>query len=210
MRKPMHKTFASMTRPCALIASVLLATSIAFAQSQATTGNIESRVVDPNGGAVPGIKVTATNQGTAVAKSADTDSEGSYRILMLPPGKYKVTTGSTKGFAAATFENVEVTVGGRTPLDIKLSIGSANIIIDVATEGQIVETTRTAVSSTVNERAIQNLPVNGRNYLDFATLTPRVVPNPTRHGHVTAGGQKVTLNSLQVDGEDNTNTVVGP
>ncbi len=199
-----------MSRICALIASVLLATSIAFAQSQATTGNIEGRVVDPNGAAVPGVTVTATNQGTALAKSADTDSESIYRILLLPPGKYKVTTGSTKGFAAATFENVEViTVGGRTPLDIKLSIGSANIIIDVATEGQIVETTRTAVSSTVNERAIQNLPVNGRNYLDFATLTPGVVRDPTRQGDLAVGGQKGTFNSLQVDGADNNNTFFG-
>src|SRR5712692_570057 len=85
MRKRMHKTFASMTRLYALIASVLLTTSIAFAQSQATTGNIEGRVTDPNGAAVPGVTVTATNQETALAKSAETDSEGIYRIIFLPP-----------------------------------------------------------------------------------------------------------------------------
>ena len=82
-------------------------------------------------------------------------------------------------------------------------------MVDVAAEVQIVETTRTAVSSTINERAIQNLPVNGRNFLDFATLTPGVVREPTRSGDLTVGGQKGTLNSLQVDGADNNNTFFG-
>ena len=102
-----------------------------------------------------------------------------------------------------------MTIGGQAPLDIQLSVSGANIIIDVAAEGQIVETTRTSVSSTVNERAIQNLPVNGRNFLDFATLTPGVVRDPTRQGDLAVGGQKGTLNSLQVDGTDNNNTFFG-
>ena len=87
--------------------------------------------------------------------------------------------------------------------------GQTNVVIDVAAEGQIVETTRTSVSSTVNERAIENLPVNGRNFLDFATLTPSVVRDPTRQGDLAVGGQKGTLNSLQVDGTDNNNTFFG-
>src|SRR5437660_12659431 len=82
-------------------------------------------------------------------------------------------------------------------------------MVDVAAQGEIVETTRTSVSSTINERAIQNLPVNGRNFLDFATLTPGVVREPTRGGDLTVGGQKGTLNSLQVDGTDNNNTFFG-
>src|SRR5712692_769920 len=209
MRKPMHKTFASMTRLSALIASVLLTTSIAFAQSQATTGNIEGRVVDPNGAAVPGATVTATNQETALAKSAATDDGGNYRIIFLPPGKYRVTTSGAQGFAPADYGNVTVTVGGQTPLDIQLKVGGTTTMVDVSAEGQIVETTRTGVSSTINERAIQNLPVNGRNFLDFATLTPGVVREPTRAGDLAVGGQKGTLNNLQVDGADNNNTFFG-
>ncbi len=76
-------------------------------------------------------------------------------------------------------------------------------------EGQIVETTRSSIATTVNERAIENLPVNGRNFLDFATLTPSVVRDPTRAGDLAVGGQKGTLNSLQVDGADNNNTFFG-
>jgi outer membrane receptor protein involved in Fe transport len=182
----------------------------AQAQSQATTGNIEGRVVDPNRAAVPGITVTAASKETGLAKSAVTDAEGIYRIILLPPGTYRVTTGGgPQGFAVAEFSNVTVTVGGQTPLDISLTVGGTTTMVDVSAEGQIVETTRTAVSSTVNERAIQNLPVNGRNFLDFATLTPGVVRDPTRTGDLAVGGQKGTLNSLQVDGADNNNTFFG-
>jgi hypothetical protein len=65
------------------------------------------------------------------------------------------------------------------------------------------------VSTTVNARAIENLPVNGRNYLDFATLTPGVIRDQNREGDLSVGGQKGTLNSLQVDGVDNNNTFFG-
>lgn len=205
----MTRNFASIAKPFALIACLLLAAITAFAQSQATTGNIEGRITDPNGAAVPTVTITATNQETGFAKSTNADEGGNYRLLFLPPGKYRVTTAGAQGFAGADFGNVIVTVGGRTPLDIQLKVGGTTTMVDVAAEGQMVETSRSAVSSTVNERAIQNLPVNGRNFLDFATLTPGVVRDPTRAGDLAVGGQKGTLNSLQVDGADNNNTFFG-
>jgi hypothetical protein len=205
----MTMTTAPLARLCALAVFVLTLSIGAFAQSQATTGNIEGRVLDPQGAAVPGVTVTATNQDTGYSKDANADDLGNYRLILLPPGKYRVTTSGGQGFAAATYENVTVTIGGQAPLDISLSLSGTNVIIDVAAEGQIVETTRTSVASTVNERAIENLPVNGRNFLDFATLTPSVVRDPTRQGDLAVGGQKGTLNSLQVDGTDNNNTFFG-
>lgn len=205
----MFRKSSPLTTVCILIACVLFGAATAFSQSQATTGNIEGRVSDPNGAAVPGVNVTATNQETGLAKTSDTDAEGIYRIIFLPPGKYRVTTAGASGFAGADYGNVTVTVGGQTPLDIELKVGGTTTMVDVAAAGQIVETTRTSVSTTINERAIQNLPVNGRNFLDFATLTPGVVREPTRQGDLSVGGQKGTLNSLQVDGTDNNNTFFG-
>jgi outer membrane receptor protein involved in Fe transport len=205
----MLRNFASFSKFCALIACLILAAIAAFPQSQATTGNIEGRVTDPNGAAVPTVTITATNQENGLTKSTNADEGGNYRINFLPPGKYRVTTTGAQGFAGADFGNVTVTVGGQTPLDIQLKLGTTTTMVDVAAEGQIVETTRTSVSSTVNERAIQNLPVNGRNFLDFATLTPGVVRDPTRAGDLAVGGQKGTFNSLQVDGADNNNTFFG-
>src|ERR1044072_2870123 len=193
-----------------LIATVLSLCLIVLAQSQANTGNIEGRVTDPNSASVVNVTVTATNLATGLQKTAQTNDEGVYRIVFLTPGAYKVETAGAQGFVPATFTNVIVTVGGQTPLDIQLAVGNTAVaMVDVSAEGQVVETTRTSVSSVVNERAIQNLPVNGRNFLDFATLTPGVVRDPTRQGDLAVGGQKGTLNSLQVDGADNNNTFFG-
>jgi outer membrane receptor protein involved in Fe transport len=180
----------------------------ASAQSQATTGDIEGRVLDPQEAAVPNATVTATNQATGLEKSATADSEGNYRIILLPPGQYTVRA-TGQGFAQTELRDVTVTVGGKTPLEVKLSVGGASASVTVTDEAPVVETSRTSVSTTINERAIQNLPVNGRNYLDFATLTPGVVRDPTRQGDLSVGGQKGTLNNLQVDGVDNNNTFFG-
>ncbi|HJR07430.1 MAG TPA: carboxypeptidase regulatory-like domain-containing protein [Pyrinomonadaceae bacterium] len=200
---------SGLNRVLWLCASLALTASLAFSQSQATSGNIEGRVLDPNGAAVPGVNVTATNQQTGFEKTATSDEEGNYRIILLPPGTYKVVATGAQGFQPATLENAAVTVGGQTNLDITLGVGGASTTVDVSAEAPVVETTRTSVATTVNERDIENLPVSGRNYLDFATLTPGVVRDPTRQGDLSVGGQKGTFNSLQVDGADNNNTFFG-
>jgi Carboxypeptidase regulatory-like domain/TonB dependent receptor len=193
-----------------LLFSLTLTSAAVFAQSQATTGDIEGRVLDPQGAVIPGVTVTATNQATGFEKSATTDEDGNYRIILLPPGSYSLKTSAPTGFQSASYSNVQVTVGGKTTFEIPLVLAGAQMVtVDVSTETPVVETTRTSVSTTINERAIQNLPVNGRNYLDFATLTPGVIRDPTRQGDLSVGGQKGTLNNLQVDGVDNNNTFFG-
>ena len=100
-------------------------------------------------------------------------------------------------------------VGGKTPLDLKLSVGGTSGSVTISGDTPTIESTLTSVSTTVNSRAIENLPVNGRNYLDFATLTPAVIRDQNREGDLSVGGQKGTLNNLQVDGADNNNTFFG-
>jgi outer membrane receptor protein involved in Fe transport len=205
MLKRVPPFFARLVVLCLCIG--LLAPA-AFAQSEATTGNIEGRVLDPNGAVVPNATVTAKNDATGLEKTATTDGEGNYRIILLPPGTYSVRT-QTTGFHAWTGSNVVVTVGGKTPLDIQLAVANADTItIDVLSQGQVVETTRTSVATTINDRSIQNLPINGRNFQDFSTLSPGVIRDP-RGGDLSVGGQRGTLNSLQVDGVDNNNTFFG-
>jgi outer membrane receptor protein involved in Fe transport len=196
------------TRLLALVASLLLLAAAASAQSQATTGNIEGRVLDQNEAAIPNATVTARNEATGLEKTVNTDDEGNFRLILLPPGSYNVRA-TAANFAQLELEHVPVTVGGKTPLDLKLGVGSVKSEILIADELPVVETTRTSVATTVNQRAVENLPVNGRNYLDFATLTPGVVRDPTRDGDLSVGGQKGTLNNLQVDGADNNNTFFG-
>ena len=190
------------------IGILLLATGV-FAQSQATTGNIEGRVVDAQNAAVPNVTLTATSQDTGLQKTTQSNGEGNFILPLLPPGIYKVETTALQGFAASTYENVKVTVGAKSSLEIVLTAGGSVNVVDVNAEGQGVEATRTSISSTVEERRVINLPTNGRNFLDFVTLTPGIVRDPTRAGDLAVGGQKGTLNSLQIDGTSSDNTFFG-
>ncbi|MDQ1640052.1 MAG: hypothetical protein QOF62_3391 [Pyrinomonadaceae bacterium] len=193
-----------------LLAVFILATAIcAFGQSQATTGNIEGTIVDPNGAVVPNVTVTATNVDTGFEKTAQTNDDGTFVLSFLQPGNYKVTTAAASGFAGATYENVKVTVGAKNTLQVVLTAGGTANVVNVEAQGESVETTRTSVSSTVDERRVINLPTNGRNFLDFVTLTPGIVRDPTRSGDLAVGGQKGTLNSLQIDGTSSDNTFFG-
>src|SRR6266536_1677399 len=208
MRRIMSLTSSFIARTCAFIICLLTLATGAIAQSQATTGNIEGRVLDPKEAVVPGATVTATNQQTGLEKSATTNDQGDFIVNFLPPGPYTVRAGAS-GFSPGDIKDVIVTVGGKTPLDIKLSVGGASGAVTVTGEAPVVETTLSSISTTVNSRAIENLPVNGRNYLDFATLTPGVIRDQNREGDLSVGGQKGTLNNLQVDGVDNNNTFFG-
>ena len=189
--------------------TILILAANLFAQSQATTGNIEGRVLDPNGAVVPNVNVSATNKDNGFGKTVLADAEGNYVFLLLPPGKYTVEAKAASGFQPATYENVTVNVGGKTSLEITLSVGSGTTVVDVIAEGQGVETSRTSIASTVDERRVINLPTNGRNFLDFVTLTPGIVRDPTRAGDLSVGGQKGTFNSIQVDGTSSDNTFFG-
>jgi hypothetical protein len=193
-----------------LLAVLVLATAVcAFAQSQATTGNIEGSIVDPNGAVVPNVTVTATNVDTGFEKTAQTNDDGTFVLSFLQPGNYKVTTAAASGFAAATYENVKVTVGAKNTLQVVLTASGTENVVNVQAQGESVETTRASVSSTVDEHRVINLPTNGRNFLDFVTLTPGIVRDPTRSGDLAVGGQKGTLNSLQIDGTSSDNTFFG-
>lgn len=188
---------------------VLLFAAFASAQSQSTTGNIEGRVVDPNGAVVPDVSVSVTNQDTGFGKTTVTDGDGNYIFVLLPPGSYTVETSAKQGFAAAKYENVKVTVGAKNTLEIVLTVGASVNVVDVSAEGQGIELSRTSISSTVDEHRVVNLPTNGRNFLDFVVLTPGIVRDPTRAGDLAVGGQKGTLNSIQVDGTSSDNTFFG-
>lgn len=201
-------TTAPLARLFVVALFVLTLSVAAFPQSQATTGNIEGRILDPKEAALPGATVTATNQQTGLEKTATADDQGGFTIAFLSPGLYTVRANAS-GFSQMEVKDVVVTVGGKSPLDVRLSVGGASGAVTISSEAPVVETNLSSVSTTVNSRAIENLPVNGRNFLDFATLTPGVIRDQNREGDLSVGGQKGTLNSLQVDGVDNNNTFFG-
>jgi outer membrane receptor protein involved in Fe transport len=192
------------------LVAVLLAASLnlsALAQSQATTGSIEGSITDSSGALVPDARVSVVNPQTGLTREVMTNSEGLYRLMLLPVGDYNLTV-DKQGFATIKREAIKVQVGQKVPLDLQLGAAGAAETVNVSSEAPIVETTRTQVSSTINDRAVANLPTNGRNFIDFVLLTPGVTRD-VRTGDISFGGQRGTLNSLQIDGADNNNTFFG-
>ena len=184
----------------------LVSASFAFAQS--TTGSISGTVTDTSGGAVANVTITARNVNTGLARSATTGEAGTFTIPLLPVGTYEVAA-EAAGFGAARVGNVVVNVGGDTTVRLVLEPAGVQAAVTVSSEAPLVETSKSAVDSVVSERMIENLPTNGRNFLDFVLTTPGVVKDNFRVGDISFAGQRGTLNSLIVDGADNNNTFFG-
>ena len=184
-----------------------LALLVPFAAlAQSSSGAITGNVVDTSGSALPGVTVTATNSGTSATRSVVSNGAGHYEIPLLTPGTYRVS-GELSGFQPVKFDNVVVNVGTSVTIDLRMKPGVAETVT-VTAAAPLVETTKSEVSSVVNDKSIQNLPVNGRNFIDFVLTTPGVVRDP-RGGDISFAGQRGTLNSIVVDGADNNNTFFG-
>jgi hypothetical protein len=185
-----------------------------MSQAQSNAADLQGTVRDPNGAAVPNATVNAKNSATNVNREATTNEDGFYKIVNLPPGDYAVTV-TAPNYKTAVLPIVKITVGQTAVQDVPLEIGevSATVTIQGASP-TIVETTNTAVSSTIDQQRIENLPINERNYLSFA-LTSSMVgrdngrpigPAPTTG--LNFGGQRGRSNLVQVDGADNTDNSV--
>ncbi|HEX7154135.1 MAG TPA: TonB-dependent receptor [Thermoanaerobaculia bacterium] len=187
-----------------LLVVCLLAPVAAFAQL--TTGSINGTVTDDSGAALPGVTLTARNVATGASRTTITESDGSFNIPLLQPGTYEVTA-ELEGFRPAVARNVAVNLGVSVDVRLKLQVGASETMT-VTAEAPVVETTKSEVSSVVNETYIENLPVNGRNFIDFVLTTPGVVRD-VRAGDISFAGQRGTLNSLVIDGANNDNTFFG-
>ncbi|HZQ51506.1 MAG TPA: carboxypeptidase regulatory-like domain-containing protein [Bryobacteraceae bacterium] len=189
-------------------AVVLLFCNLALAQSSVATANLNGTVTDPSGAAIVGAKITARNTETGFVRQTVTTDVGLYSLTDLPVGTYDLTV-EQPGFSTAVRNNVRLTVGSASTLNIQMEVGTATQKIDVSAEAPLVETSRTQTSTAISNRQIQELPINGRNFLDFTLLTPGVVRDPTRTGDLSFGGQRGTSNSLLIDGSDANNTFYG-
>ncbi|HEV8267429.1 MAG TPA: carboxypeptidase regulatory-like domain-containing protein, partial [Thermoanaerobaculia bacterium] len=195
-----------------LYALVLALTSYAvpaFAQSQAITGTIEGIVRDESGGPLPGVSVALQNTATNFEKTVITDSDGRYRGVLLPLGPYRVTA-ALAGFGTLVREGIDVALGQSVnlPLTLKLSAVSERVV--VTSENPVVETTRVEGSTRIDKDAVKSLPNNGRNFLDFAKLTPSVAVVQGPDGdELTINGQKGIQNNVSVDGADFNNPFFG-
>ncbi len=181
----------------------------AFGQSQATTGVIQGTVVDPNGAVVSGASVNVKNTGTGFERNVTSNSDGFFTAPLLPLGKYVVTT-TASGFSNSELTNVVVSIGQTLSLRIEMKVGGGVTSIDVSAEGEGIETSRTELSTQINERSVENLPINRRDFSRFALLTPGVsiVQGPDGD-EITINGQKGIQNNVSIDGADANNPFFG-
>src|SRR3954453_22028209 len=189
-----------------LVPGVLL--SNLHAQSEAGGATLNGTVTDATGAAVAGAKVTATSPSTGFTRVIQTSEAGLYTFPRIPVGTYEVAV-EAPGFKRAVQRSIALSVGSVLTVDLQLEVGAASETVSVTSEAPVVETTRTATATTVTTQQVRDLPVNGRNFLDFTVLTPGVVRDPTRGGDLAFGGQRGPNNSLLVDGADSNNLFYG-
>jgi len=185
----------------------ITAVTVAPARAQSATSSIEGSIVDQTGAAMPGVTVTVVQAATGVTRTTVSDENGLFRLLLLPVGVYDVTA-DLSGFTSRKLPELSVTVGQTLTLRIQMAVSGVAETVNVSGGTPIIETSRSQVSSTITESSVQNLPVNGRNFIDFALLTPGVTRD-VRTGDISFAGQRGTLNSLVVDGADSNNTFFG-
>jgi outer membrane receptor for ferrienterochelin and colicin len=180
-----------------------------FAQSQANTGTIEGTVTDPSDRAIPNAEVTITNEGTNFTRVLTTDNEGRFRGLLLPLGNYKVTV-KAGSFAALVRTGLDLKVGQTITLTLPMSVSSVQQEISVSAEAPIIETGKVETSTYLDQRSVQDLPNNGRNFLNLVPLTPGVsiVQGPDGD-EISINGQKGINNNVSIDGADDNNPFFG-
>jgi hypothetical protein len=178
-----------------------------FAQSSATSAQLNGVVSDPKGAVVVGAKVSLRNEATGSEQSTTTNPNGEYRFLLVPPGQYTVTV-EAPSFAKMVNKGLTLTIGQIASLPVALKIAAQNEEVTVSTEAEIVEAQRSAITSTVDQERIRDLPINGRNYINFTLTnsqaardtTPLIGAAPT--SGLNIGGQRARANAVNIDGED--------
>ena len=185
------------------VLTLVLGTTTGSAQTL-DRGELTGTVRDETGAFLPGVTITITHLGSGLTRVVASDNGGRYRAPLLPVGPYRIEA-ALSGFATLTREGVVVTIGSAPVIDLTLPLASVTEAITVTADTPIVETSRAVASTTLNQEAIDTLPINGRDFRDFALLSPRVEVTPGLRSPLRIGGQQGDYSGLQVDGADMTN-----
>ena len=194
-----------MTRFLSVLAVLFLLSFHVWAQADASKGQIAGTVYDPHQAAVPGAKIVIKNSDTGLTRQVESNEAGEFRAVLLNPGAYEVTVDKA-GFAQALLKDVVVPVGTSINLPVVLQVGSTVQTIEVAET--LTNADMPAPSTVIGSQAIENLPINGRRFTDFAALTPTVQINPQR-GSISFAGQRGINGNVMVDGADYNNPFFG-
>ena len=196
------------------VAILPLSTKSLLAQ-QAATATLTGRVLDPNGAAISGAQIGITQVNTGVHRDTTTNDEGLYLLTGLAPGEYTMKV-QAKGFTAKASESpISLQVGQTTTVDTILKIGDVSEVVDLVGEVPLIDTSDSKVDGFIDQRVINSLPLNGRNFLELALLIPGNSPAPnfdptkTNTVVISSAGQLGRGGNVTVDGADNNDDVVG-
>ena len=189
----------------------------AFGQATISYAQLSGTILDPSGQVVSGASLTLRDLGTNRTYTASSNARGFYVVPNLPPGQYELAV-QASGFAKSVQTGLALTVGQTATLDVSLKVATVGETVTVTSEAPPVETSRTEISQVIDTPEIQSLPVNGRQFVDFALLTPGVAtgrtsiqstftePEVTR---ISFGGMRDLSNAVTVDGADYINEATG-
>ena len=198
-----------------LFCEQLVAPRIAQGQSTIATGSIQGTILDASGAVIPAAKVTIRNKDTGQSFQVTTSSSGAYTSGAIVPGNYSVRA-EAQGFKTVE-ESVVVRVGETAGANLTLQVGSGSTVIEVEAQAVAVNTEQASVQGVLGKEQIENLPVNGRNFLDLAQLEPGVQVqdgadfDPTKVGFssISFGGRFGRTARIAVDGVDVSDETVG-
>jgi Carboxypeptidase regulatory-like domain/TonB dependent receptor len=202
-----------LTSKVIVIGMLTLALAASALGQGVATGELHVTIKDPSGSAVTNATVTVTQEGKGVTRTTAANAEGEYRVLALAPGRYTVTV-TAPGFSKAVFQDQVVSVGSMSDLPVSMQVSGGETVVNVSSEAQLVETTRTSSTDTIDQKRIDNLPINGRNYINFTLTDSQVVRDnaPNVGAAPTSGlnmsGQRARSNLVNVDGADATDNSV--
>ena len=191
----------------------LLVSALALGQGGVATGDLHVTVKDPKGNLVANAVVRVRDAGKGLERSGSGDGQGGYSVRLLPPGVYSVTI-DAPGFNGILSTGVGITVGGLIELPVTLSVATGKEVVEVTSQADLIETSRSSTTDTIGQRRIDNLPINGRNYINFTLTDSQVVRDnaPNTGAAPTSGlnmsGQRARSNLVNVDGADATDNSV--
>lgn len=184
--------------------ALLCFAGVSLGQSTAT---LQGTVKDEKGSVVPGAKVTARNLATGIERTTQSDSDGNYQIASLPVGSYSIGV-EASGFKRQLVSNMSVEVGRTIEKDFSLEVGTLEQNVNVTADTPVIETTTMSVGQVINQRTVQEIPLNGRHFVDLGLLIPGSVTPPQNgfltaplrgqgsFGLNTAGGREDTVNFM--------------
>ena len=205
----MSKKFCSTKVLAALLLSALAGSAL---QAQTSFGRIAGSVTDSTGASIPGASIKFTNTETQTSRTVDTDGNGFYNVTNLPIGPYLIEA-SQKGFQSKQLSGINVVADGRLTANFKLAVGDISQSVEVVAQaGEALNTTSGDLSRVIETKQVENLALNGGNYVELMTLVPgAIVTNPDQFSVTTSlsatnqniNGNRGDSQNLTVDGAFN-------